>query len=123
MEDAAERALHALLTDIHTTTAFEHQLRGKPVPQSRSKARTKQESPKPRSILQGLDQSIGACVEARKRKRVIDGEGDALDDASLSQYSRFTKNLALSPFAPFLHYVPRLVNVVRALPCATHAPP
>lgn len=53
-----------------------------------------------------------------------------VNDDTLCKYARFTDGVALAPFAPFLHYVPRLVNVVtvRASHCAlsgrtpSHAP-
>ena len=55
---------------------------------------------------------VTACCEARKRKRDQDRNDDRYSDGTLSQYARFTDMHALKAFEQFLHYVPRLVNVV-----------
>ena len=47
-------------------------------------------------------------------------EDEALDDAALSKLARFTDGAALAPYAPFLHLVPRLVNIVRPPQCPVH---
>lgn len=57
---------------------------------------------------------VRVCRAERKRRR----EGDVderVDDATLSSLTRFTDGMALAPYAPFLHFVPRLVNIVRSL--------
>ena len=58
--------------------------------------------------------SVEAC--RRERERTRSGEDDSGSDASLSKLARFTDAFALADYAPFLQYVPRLVNVVRARP-------
>ena len=57
---------------------------------------------------------LGAALARHRlaRARAAAPPDDDLSDDALSQYARFTKEIALAPYAPFLHYVPRLVNVV-----------
>ena len=66
----------------------------------------------PRSVNEILWKCILACRESRKRHREENAQPDNLDDASLSQLTRFTDQIAMDPYKQFLHYVPRLVNVV-----------
>lgn len=54
--------------------------------------------------------AVKRCREVRAIRQGPDKE--PIDDETLSKYARFTDDTALQPFAPFLHYVPRLVNVV-----------
>ena len=61
---------------------------------------------------------MGALAKARKRP-----PPGALDDASLSKKARFTDRFALADYGPFLWYVPRIVNVVRASAPALARPP
>lgn len=117
-----EAALKSLQTDVATCKCLEDSLSGKPASDSRPRkvrlvGRPKDASPapvvcEPRSVPDILESVIAACRTARKRAREEAGEGDDLSDAALSQYARFTKEIALKPYEPFLHYVPRLVNVV-----------
>ena len=57
---------------------------------------------------------VRVCRSERKRRRVEDTEQE-IDDATLSSLTRFTDGMALAPYAPFLHFVPRLVNIVSVL--------
>jgi len=59
---------------------------------------------------------VKACRAERKRARAEEVDVDTSDE-TLCRHTRFTDSMALSDYAPFLHYVPRLVNIVRA-----HAP-
>ena len=61
---------------------------------------------------------VQACREARKR-HLADAVEEDLSDERLSKLARFTDDAALAPFASFLHFVPRLVNIVR---CYTASP-
>lgn len=54
---------------------------------------------------------VQACREARKR-HLADAVDEDLSDERLSKLARFTDDAALEPFASFLHFVPRLVNIV-----------
>ena len=64
-----------------------------------------------RSVDEVLAACIEACKESRKRHREADPDEDTTDHG-LSQYTRFTDEIALDVYKKFLHYVPRLVNVV-----------
>jgi len=117
-----EEALKSLKTDVVTCKYLEDSLRGKSTTDSKPrKTRTAgrsrdapliQYSCEPRTVSSILDDVITSCRTIRKRSREETGEGDDLSDAALSQYARFTKEIALKPYQQFLHYVPRLVNVV-----------
>jgi len=65
-----------------------------------------------RAVQDILSECIAACKQCRKRHREENQTPNLLDDASLSQFTRFTDQIALDPYKQFLHYVPRLVNVV-----------
>lgn len=65
----------------------------------------------PTPLSELLEASVAACQAQRKRKRDAEGDG-RVDDAELLELARHTRNYALHPFRKFLHYVPRLVNVV-----------
>lgn len=79
-----------------------------------------------RSVGDMLRTCIHACQESRKRHREESGPPEDTSDESLSQYTRFTDEMALDDYKQFLHYVPRLVNVVtvRVAPlfCVNHCP-
>ena len=62
---------------------------------------------------------VKACRTERKRARAEEKHVDTSDDALLKQ-TRFTDSMALADYAPFLHYVPRLVNIVRAPAACSH---
>jgi len=52
-------------------------------------------------------------VMATTRKRRCTGVQQPTDDEELSAQARFTDRFALAEYQRFLHYVPRIVNVVR----------
>lgn len=114
-----EEALTALQTDIATCQALENGLRGTPLG-SQAKARSgKAKTKEPREVASAtrsvegvLDACIQACKTGRKRHREESDPPDDMSDAGLSQYTRFTDQIALGVYKQFLHYVPRLVNVV-----------
>ena len=54
---------------------------------------------------------VQACRVERKRRLALEPAED-LSDARLSKLARFTDGTVLAPYAPFLHFVPRLVNIV-----------
>ena len=108
-------AFAALRRDVHTTLAYEASLRGRPeyAADARDAAPAAQVNS---DAKRGLDAALDAALGARKRARAEAPAADDLSDAALSQYARFTKEIALAPYTPFLHYVPRLVNVVHRAP-------
>ena len=110
MEAALDR-LHATLA---TTEAIDEVMRGgttatsvkEPLP------RRKPQHAEPRCFGELVHEAVEACRASRKRQRAEAGPPTDLSDAALSQYSRFTREMPLAPFESFLHFVPRLVNVV-----------
>ena len=66
----------------------------------------------PFNAYERVAQVVKACREERKRA-VPEPNDDDIEDTELSKMARFTDGLALQDYAPFLHYVPRLVNIVR----------
>jgi hypothetical protein len=122
---AMEEALAALRADVATCQALEDGLRGKPPgPQSKArpaKAKAKEQcikvgKPDSAADMRNVNHMLAACVQtcqdSRKRHREESGPPDDTSDAALSQYTRFTDQIALEDYKQFLHYVPRLVNVV-----------
>ena len=116
MEDALQR----LRDDLKTCQSLEAALRGRhaTLVRSRSKGGTR---PTPKSDAPQLTEAdvkkrvadcLEACKHSRKRHCRKAGPPDDLSDRALSQFTRFTDGVALDVYKHFLHYVPRLVNVV-----------
>ena len=61
-----------------------------------------------------VQQLVDSCIQACKKQRVAEEKAEEAEItvSALSQYSRFTDGMCLAPYERFLHYVPRLVNVV-----------
>jgi hypothetical protein len=121
-----EAALEALREDVATCSALEQELRGKaaePKPRAGKARAQPQAGAKARALEDVLGTCVLACKESRKRAREEQQPAQDLSDEALSQYTRFTKHTALKPYEPFLHYVPRLVNVRRPPASYTHALP
>ena len=59
---------------------------------------------------------LSECKEERKRS--LDDTKPDISDKALSKAARFTDKFNLKPYEPFLHYVPRIVNVVTSVPLA-----
>ena len=74
-----------------------------------------------RSIQDVLTTAVAKCKQSRAQAVEDAGEPDDTADDALSQHTRHTDGIALEVYTKFLHYVPRLVNVVtvRAPPPAT----
>ena len=64
----------------------------------------------PRDPVEIARTVLAAC--SRKRKTVTDESEALIADDALSKMARFTDKFKLKPYERFLHYVPRLVNVV-----------
>ena len=143
MTDAQfESAYAALVADVASTADMEAAIAGRLPPKqvrqlrmrARSRSRSAQDGGKragkqavhastPRSTEEITRSVLRACVE--QRRRAPPDPGPDLSDAALSQYAKWTDKFALKPYARFLWYVPRLVNVVTvrcnaATPCNTH---
>ena len=128
MEDAMQR----LLSDVTACEEVEDLLRGKSttkvtqrrLPRTEGRGRGKGRGrgrgrgssrpvpPKgtPRSVKELIEDCIHACKRQRTEEKKPEEEEITTD--KLSQYTRFTDGMCLAPFERFLHYVPRLVNVV-----------
>ncbi len=100
--------LRRLRADINAAVDLENRLGGKPQ-QPKSAA-------DPTPLPELLTRSVDACRAERKRKRDADGHGgdgrSRVSDEELVSLARHAQNYALAPYRKFLHYVPRLVNVV-----------
>lgn len=118
-----EAALRALQKDVLTCKVLENSLRGKPLAADKKAraSRTTHKDPELgaiRDVDEILESCLAACRETRKRHRDEAEPPDDASDAAISQYVRFTDEIKLDVYQEFLHYVPRLVNVVRG-PAAT----
>jgi hypothetical protein len=122
-----DQAFQALVTDVASTLAMESALGGKG-PLKTPKARGKQKntsfshaalSMEPRDPVKIAEVVLKECK--RKRKAMEDGTAQRVTDEELFKTARFTDKFKLRPYERFLHYVPRLVNVVtvRCFPCLT----
>ncbi len=118
-----EDALAALKRDLRTCQSLENALRGKGnCPEesraSGNKPTRKRPSPEamPSPSVNSVETVLTAVVSACKQSRVDAvhdaGAPDDTSDAALAQYTRHTDGIALDVYSKFLHYVPRLVNVV-----------
>ena len=122
MQAAAKR----LISDVTACEEVETLLRGKPTPKvtqrrlprsaGRGKGRGRGRSRSaPMDVeSKSIEDLIQGCVDACKRQRTGETTEDEEKYSSehLSQYARFTDGMCLAPYERFLHYVPRLVNVV-----------
>lgn len=118
-----DAALEELQASVATCQALENTLRGKPStsgrPRGRAPASKESSGASPQAVEDVLTACIEACKDSRKRFRAEVGPPDNTTDAGLSQYTRFTDKIALASYQQFLHYVPRLVNVVTVGPLYT----
>ena len=100
---------------------MEHALNGKgplKVPKTRgrskkapaSAASNEMSAVEPRDPVEIAHTVLAACN--RKRKAATDKIEALVTDDALSKMARFTDKFKLKPYERFLHYVPRLVNVV-----------
>ena len=100
--------LRRVRADINAAVELENRLGGKP--------QLLKSSAEPTPLPELLNRSVDACRAERKRKRDADGHGGdgrgRVSDDELVALARHAKNYALAPYRKFLHYVPRLVNVV-----------
>lgn len=118
---ALDAALATLKSDVLTCQSLENTLRGQgsSVERSRSgkplrkRAATEAAADSgARSVEDVLTSVVAKCKQSRVQAIEDAGEPDSTSDGALAQHTRHTDGIALEVYAKFLHYVPRLVNVV-----------
>tara|TARA_B110001452_G_scaffold39385_1_gene30146 strand:+ start:11329 stop:11928 length:600 start_codon:yes stop_codon:yes gene_type:complete len=128
-----DEAMTELFSDMTACQTIENLLRGKPPPKptvqkraprgmrrglAAAKAAMSQTTAVTRVVDRSVEQIVSAnieeCKTCRKRHLEVEEQGkEPVDDDTLSQLAQFTDGMDLKPYESFLHYVPRLVNVVR----------
>ena len=113
-----KQAFVSLYRDVQSTLEMEAALAGKgPLKQAkpRVKKRKDREStespPKARDATEITKTVLDACNAERVRAKAKAVKVDTSTE-KLSSMARFTDRFNLKPYQKFLHYVPRLVNVV-----------
>lgn len=108
-----DEAFAVLKKDVDTCLALEARMRGtRTAPTKGKKMDKRAPAVALKTVQEVLEASVSACGKKRKRMAEEAGPGESKEGAALSQYTRFTDAMALDPYKLFLHYVPRLVNVV-----------
>ena len=126
--DPFDEAFFRLASDVATTLQMENAMSGKSDPKvAKSALKSNKESDDlpfrvasapPRDPVEILRTVLKNC---KRKRKSMQSEELEIDDYRLSQLSRFTDKFNLTPYTRFLHYVPRLVNVVtlaEAIPVA-----
>ena len=126
-DEQFDQAFKQLATDVVSTLAMEHALNGKgPLKVPKTRGRSKKAAMhaassdlydvEPRDPVEIALAVLSACN--RKRKATVGSDEVPITDEVMSEMARFTDKFKLKPYENFLHYVPRLVNVVtvRAFP-------
>lgn len=112
--DQFEKAFLALSADVASALYMEQKLSGRSSSKANSKARSKHDLPldevQPRRPVDILNGVLATCNKKRKLANIQDKV--APSDQQLSNLARFTDKFKLVPYRNFLHFVPRLVNVV-----------
>lgn len=117
----ASETYDELVADVAACATFESLMCGKGVPKptkQRASLRFGASMRPPAKVApfnayERVADVVKACRE--ERKRAVPGPNDDdIDDTELCKMARFTDGLSLQDYAPFLHYVPRLVNIVRS---------
>ena len=114
--DGIREIYDELIRDVSACSTFESLVCGKKPKPYKLKAKyghnvAFDDAPKvPFDTYQRVSDVVKECKRARKR--AADDSNVCVTDQQLFSQTRFTDDAALAPFAPFLHYVPRLVNVV-----------
>lgn len=115
-----EDLFNNLVSDVTSCPVLESLVCGKGVPKApkaraRKPARGRQVVPSAQTEVvfnphEAVRRVVEQCRETRAEKRAAPPPD--CDDETLCKYARFTDGAQLKPFEHFLHYVPRLVNVV-----------
>lgn len=95
-----------LVSEMDTCTAMDAVTSGKP-----TLANKKEFASKAMEMAKSVVDSVATNRKKRGRQ-----ETEKISDETLSTHARFTDEIALDLFRPFLSYVPRLVNVVTVSP-------
>ena len=115
MSDKFKEAFLSLSADVLTAVHMENALTGKgPLKNLKTRGNKKNRATErvsiPKDPVTLTKRVIDACKTSRKRA-VVTFTRDISDEA-LNKVARFADKFNLKPYEPFLHYVPRLVNVV-----------
>tara|TARA_B100001094_G_scaffold330686_2_gene396541 strand:+ start:439 stop:816 length:378 start_codon:yes stop_codon:yes gene_type:complete len=115
MCDKFKEAFLCLSADVLTAVHMENALAGKgPLKTLKSRGNKKNKVTErvvvPKDPVTLTKQVLDACKTCRKRG--VDTLDRDISDQALNKVARFTDKFNLKPYEPFLHYVPRLVNVV-----------
>tara|TARA_Y100000389_G_scaffold197342_1_gene231771 strand:+ start:8338 stop:8949 length:612 start_codon:yes stop_codon:yes gene_type:complete len=111
-------AYRALVKDVATSIDMKNALSGRSEVVTHKSSKKRDRDPDAEQPLPCLDVAarvLKACREARARKLAATTPED-ISDAALSIAARFTDKFSLKSYEHFLHYVPRLVNVVTVRP-------
>ena len=106
--EATEAAFATLLEDLRSAKDVEALLLSTP---SSASARRDVACADRDAVVRQVRRVVETLASARKKQRVA--PPPALDDGTLSAQARFTDRFALAEYESCLHYVPRIVNVVR----------
>ena len=110
-----KEAFLSLSSDVLTAVHMENALTGKgPLKTLKSRGNKKNKATErvflPKDPVTLTKDVLDACKTSRKRG--LDTLNRDISDEALDKVARFTDKFNLKPYEPFLHYVPRLVNVV-----------
>lgn len=114
--DEFDKALMALSEDVASALQMEQMLSGKPSnSKTNNSTRARQQElnlmdAKPRRPVEILQDVLKVCI--KKRKLENEEDKPTPSDEQLSFMARFTDKFKLVAYRNFLHFVPRLVNVV-----------
>ena len=129
VESLVSETYDELLADVSACATLESLVCGKGTPKpikTRSRCRPGVPRPAPKAVpfnaYERVSDVVKACRYERKRAPP-NPESIEVENAELHKMARFTHGLALQDYAPFLHYVPRLVNIVSHLAPWTGAEP
>jgi len=113
-----KEAFVSLYRDVQSTLEMEAAMAGKgPLKQAKPQGRKRKDResvespPKAREATEITKTVLDACNAERAKAKVKAVKVDTSDE-KLSSMARFTDRFNLKPYQGFLHYVPRLVNVV-----------
>lgn len=113
--DPFERAFNALLADVASAMHTEDVMSGKAGARA-AKARARQASSPPakaNGARDNLDILKGVLRTCNKKRKLMGSDSkETPSDEEMSRLARFTDKFELLPYRNFLHFVPRIVNVV-----------
>jgi len=114
----ASETYDEMVADVAACATMESLVCGKGMPKATKQRARRRPDPMhtpttavPFSAYERVAAVVKACRAERKRAPLDPNAGD-VEDERLFKMARFTDGMALDNYAPFLHYVPRLVNIV-----------